>query len=500
MQITDSIMARTQPSSPAIERAESIEKSQHSQGFCQVFDEFDDRETMISGREESDSDLTIFPENSDQDDQDQVEIDDSDNEVMDSDTVLGGESDSDIPINAYGRELPAGDHDDSTQDPYGLGPKTNNFGSKIDETDLPKFVNNVGSNGEEQVSKQRIPSSIEAALLNEMRADSSGKLDLSGRAETALYPRTPEIAGVGEITLPNSSMADSENISTKLGRSDSTLMLSATQNDQDVLAAPASNSAAKNLEIGSGSPLSGQPHVKFPQELGTGSTSVEPSLRQTMSQLNQREPVQSEFTQNEVRPPSNAVAETVSLMRSAFQSREEIPRLSMKAEEGSKAGFEQSFEARHEARFANVATASAPSIRQEMSQTVIRQMTDAVRAQVTAEKTVEIALRPAELGRVRIALSPAETGMVVTVSAERSETLELMRRNIDDLARSFAEMGHENLSFNFEQNGAHDQKDDRQLGADHVVEKPQNDSISNLENPDQTPILRTQSTGVDILV
>jgi hypothetical protein len=42
-----------------------------------------------------------------------------------------------------------------------------------------------------------------------------------------------------------------------------------------------------------------------------------------------------------------------------------------------------------------------------------------------------------------------DTGVMITVQAERSETLEMIRRNAEVLAREFEAMGHENPSFSF---------------------------------------------------
>lgn len=73
----------------------------------------------------------------------------------------------------------------------------------------------------------------------------------------------------------------------------------------------------------------------------------------------------------------------------------------------------------------------------------------AAAAPVLAQGAVEITLSPEELGRVRMTLSAGEGGMVVSVLAERAETLELMRRNIDQLARDLQAMGYAGLSFAF---------------------------------------------------
>lgn len=73
--------------------------------------------------------------------------------------------------------------------------------------------------------------------------------------------------------------------------------------------------------------------------------------------------------------------------------------------------------------------------------------------------TTEIALNPQELGRVRITLTTTDAGVSVAILAERPETVDLMRRNIDILAREFRELGHENLSFSFDDQSSSQQQD-----------------------------------------
>ncbi|WP_461308302.1 flagellar hook-length control protein FliK, partial [Albidovulum sp.] len=63
--------------------------------------------------------------------------------------------------------------------------------------------------------------------------------------------------------------------------------------------------------------------------------------------------------------------------------------------------------------------------------------------------TVEITLRPEELGKVRITLSPHDSALAMTVQAERPETLDLMRRHIESLAQEFRALGFTDLSFSF---------------------------------------------------
>lgn len=73
--------------------------------------------------------------------------------------------------------------------------------------------------------------------------------------------------------------------------------------------------------------------------------------------------------------------------------------------------------------------------------------------------STEIALSPEELGKVRMTLTPSETGMIMVITAERPETADLMRRNIDVLAQEFRDMGMEDVAFSFDQPGDDPQTD-----------------------------------------
>jgi len=67
------------------------------------------------------------------------------------------------------------------------------------------------------------------------------------------------------------------------------------------------------------------------------------------------------------------------------------------------------------------------------------------------DRGVDLLLNPAELGRVRISLSPSDAGMTVQILADRPETLDLIRRNIDLLAQDFQSLGYEATDFAFAQ-------------------------------------------------
>ncbi len=83
----------------------------------------------------------------------------------------------------------------------------------------------------------------------------------------------------------------------------------------------------------------------------------------------------------------------------------------------------------------------------EHSPRVIETIANAARA--LADRPIELVLNPEELGRLKMTLLSSENGMVVQLTVERPETLELLRRHIDLLASDLRLAGYERLSFGF---------------------------------------------------
>jgi hypothetical protein len=109
-----------------------------------------------------------------------------------------------------------------------------------------------------------------------------------------------------------------------------------------------------------------------------------------------------------------------------------------------------------------------------------------------ADGRVEVRLNPEELGRVRMILTGSDAAMVVTITAERGEVQELMRRQIDQLAQEFHAMGYENTTFEFGQS-------DKEPAPDHTDAKPNNTSDDDLTLLDTTPDARaTVLDGLDL--
>ena len=85
--------------------------------------------------------------------------------------------------------------------------------------------------------------------------------------------------------------------------------------------------------------------------------------------------------------------------------------------------------------------------RPETPRLVAVQLAEALAAK--GERNIDVALSPEELGRVKMRVSTTDSSVIVTITTERPETGDLMRRHIDELSEEFRRMGFEDISFEF---------------------------------------------------
>lgn len=109
---------------------------------------------------------------------------------------------------------------------------------------------------------------------------------------------------------------------------------------------------------------------------------------------------------------------------------------------------------------------------------VAYQLADAV-ARGT-DRPVDLTLNPQELGRVRLSLTMADGAIAMTIIAERPETLDLMRRHIDQLAQEFRDLGYGNIQFSFGQY--------RQGSGDDSPPQPPRPQVDVSEMPGPPPV------------
>ncbi len=114
-----------------------------------------------------------------------------------------------------------------------------------------------------------------------------------------------------------------------------------------------------------------------------------------------------------------------------------------------------------------------------------------------AERTVEITLDPAELGKVRLTLNASESGMSVQILGDRAETLELMRKNTAALEAEFQKLGYQDVDFMFSQGGDNAFGEDDPNAATWLAETDEPASVSPVSNeqPMRGPVLQT---GLDL--
>lgn len=136
---------------------------------------------------------------------------------------------------------------------------------------------------------------------------------------------------------------------------------------------------------------------------------------------------------------------------------------------------------------------SAASSQSTNSTQVINFISNA--AQTLKDQPIELVLKPEELGRVRLHLNASESAMGVIIAVERPETLDLLRRNIDQLADQLSDIGYDSLSFEFVED---DRQSDTFLsdGEDQNTEMAETDhSVAVVQ---VQPIRSMPDEGVDI--
>jgi flagellar hook-length control protein FliK len=101
--------------------------------------------------------------------------------------------------------------------------------------------------------------------------------------------------------------------------------------------------------------------------------------------------------------------------------------------------------------------------------------------------TIDLALRPVELGETQISMEFEAERLVVTVATERPETQDLMRRQIDDLAREFRDLGYRDVSFRFEQQTGQQGQSRQAQGAAQNMNQAETEPDLSLETPAPRP-------------
>ncbi len=127
----------------------------------------------------------------------------------------------------------------------------------------------------------------------------------------------------------------------------------------------------------------------------------------------------------------------------------------------------------------------------DMARAIAGQLSAAISVR-SGSDTIEVALNPQELGRVSIALSGRDDGIVLSISAERPETLDLMRRHVLELSSEFRELGYKNISLDFGmQSEQHHERHQDPAGTLDIQDNPDDPQATDLPT-------KIVSQGVDL--
>jgi hypothetical protein len=143
---------------------------------------------------------------------------------------------------------------------------------------------------------------------------------------------------------------------------------------------------------------------------------------------------------------------------------------------------------------------SIDTSRADVARSVGHQMAAGIAMQ--SDRPIELTLSPEELGRVRLSMHSNDHSIIVSVQADRQDTLDLMRKHIESLTREFREMGYSDISFSFSHNPHSEQRA-------HETEPRPETAISDTPlsasdtPPKMLPIqisLDADSRGLDLLI
>ncbi|MGR3514789.1 MAG: flagellar hook-length control protein FliK [Paracoccaceae bacterium] len=161
-----------------------------------------------------------------------------------------------------------------------------------------------------------------------------------------------------------------------------------------------------------------------------------------------------------------------SAIQARFVSNEVVSDTSPSASFASSFVTEESFR-----NIAHFRSAPEPAAAKSVVNQVMQQFT-----RVSGDNSVELRLHPEELGRVRLTMLPTETGMSIQISADRNETLDLLRRNIEMLANDLKREGFQDMSFSFGSDMADDtdRSEDGDAAPDKTIDAFERKPGSNL--------------------
>ncbi len=134
------------------------------------------------------------------------------------------------------------------------------------------------------------------------------------------------------------------------------------------------------------------------------------------------------------------------------------------------------------------ATDAKPASQAQVATAVAQQL--AVAVQKNPNGVTELVLNPEELGRVKLSMVTHDGVLSMTITTERPETQDLMRRHIETLAQELRELGFEDVGFSFRGQG---QDDQQQSSPEHDMSIAMSEAEPALPAPQDT-----QTSGLDL--
>lgn len=141
--------------------------------------------------------------------------------------------------------------------------------------------------------------------------------------------------------------------------------------------------------------------------------------------------------------------------------------------------------------------------RSDVARGVAVQIADMMRAM--PDRPIDVSLSPQELGRVRLSISTGEGGVTLHVLAERPETLDLMRRHADMLARELADLGFTSIDLAFG-GGKNPEAGEDEAGTDPAASggaaqaREDTDTPTDAQAPPDNRIMLGPNGGLDIRI
>ncbi|PYF11951.1 flagellar hook-length control protein FliK [Rhodobacter viridis] len=303
-------------------------------------------------------------------------------------------------------------------------------------------------------------------------------------AQSAPPPQTADTAGVALAQARASKVANSAEVAAPKAAAAEPKTATAADADSATPTQPKSVPVAQAVTDQVASPP-----VTASQSTSTAGPSTEPQPR--MTRLRESKEVASAKDRGDAGPQGAGAAADASVKTAeatAAPATDKVDSLS-----GTSSGGALSFGTtgtattaeRSASLFGGDAGAATGTHRAASPHAIAHQMSQALAD--AGNRTVELTLSPEELGKVRMTLHSSDGTITVAVQAERPETLDLMRRNIDSLARDFREMGYSNVGFEF------GQQSDQRSSAQQQAET---DSILAQAAPEREPVARFETTSI----